>query len=68
MNIITFTTGYLLKIEGLVTDVTSLGFPDKAECDILEMIFGIFASSGCYYGRGGTLRFEIPLLSLNNVT
>ena len=41
MSIINFTTGYLLKIEGLVTDVTSLGFPDRAERGILEMNFGI---------------------------
>ena len=34
----TFTLGYILKIKWLVTDVTAVGSPDKAEHAILEVI------------------------------
>ena len=33
-----FTQGHLLKIEWLVTDVTAVGSPDRAERSILGMI------------------------------
>ena len=31
-----------MKIEGLVANVTPVGFPTRAERDILEMILGVF--------------------------
>ena len=37
-----FTWGHLLKIEWLVIDITAVGSPDKAERDILGMIFDVF--------------------------
>ena len=38
-----FTSGHLLKIEWLVTDVTAVGSPDRAECDILGMTLGVLS-------------------------
>ena len=37
-----FTYGHLLKIDWLVTDVTSVGSPNRAECDIFGVILDVF--------------------------
>ena len=37
-----FTLGHLMKIEWLVTNVTAVGSPDRAERAILGMILDIF--------------------------
>ena len=37
-----FTQGHLLKIEWLVLNVTLVGSPDRAECDMFEDDFGHF--------------------------
>ena len=37
-----FPSGRLMKIEWLVTDETAVRSPDRAECAILGMIFGVF--------------------------
>ena len=45
-----------MKIEWLVADVTPVRSPDRAERDILGIIFGRFlANSGHIRGRGATV-------------
>ena len=65
----TFTYGHLLKIEWLVANVTSVGFPDRAEHDMLGMTLSVlFANSDCYCCRGATWWCRILFLSLNYCT
>ena len=44
-----------MKIEWLVTDVTSVGPPDRADCDISETVLDVLANSAYYCGQGATL-------------
>ena len=57
-----------MKIEWLVTNVTAVGSPARAERDFFGTILDFFASSGGYCGRGGTLGSGNPLFSPNNFT
>ena len=51
-----FTQVHLRKLEWLVTDVTAVGSPDRAERGILGDGFGPFlANSGHFCGRGASL-------------
>ena len=65
-----FTRGRLMKIEWLVTNVTVVGCPDRAERAILGVILGVcfLANSGCFCGRGATLRYRNPLLNSDDST
>ena len=45
-----------MEIEWLVADESSVGSPNRAECDIFGDDFGHFlANSGHFYGLGATL-------------
>ena len=71
-----------MKIEWLVTDVSAVRSPDRAECAILAVILternmlfwgrfwlrNLLANSGRFRGRGATLCCRNPLLSPNNFT
>ena len=51
----------------MVTNITAVGSPDRAERAILEVILaGLFlANSGCICGRGATVLCRNPILSSN---
>ena len=59
-----------MKIEWLLTDVTVVGSPDRAERAILGVILAwrFLANSGRICGRGAALWCRNPLLSSNNFT
>ena len=59
-----------MNIEWLVTNVTAVGSPDRAERAVLGLILArcFFANSGCIYSRGATLSCRNPPLSSNNFT
>ena len=44
-----------MKIEWLVADVTAVGSPDRAECDILGMILDVFLPIQATFVVGETL-------------
>ena len=44
-----FTEGHLMKIEWLVTDVTAIGSPGRAERAVFDVIL-----AGCVFGQFGT--------------
>ena len=52
-----FTQRHLIKMEWLVTDVTPVRSPDRAECAILGLILaGSFLANSCHIcGRGAIL-------------
>ena len=44
-----------MKKEWFVANVTFVGSPDRAKCDILGMILFFSVNSGRFCGRGATL-------------
>ena len=50
-----FTRDHLMKIDWLVSNVTSVGSPVSAERDIFGGNLAFLASSGRFCGRGATL-------------
>ena len=58
----TVTWGHLIKTEWLVADVTPVGFPDRVERDILEMILDNFWPIQAAFVVGEPL-CEIEILS-----
>ena len=55
-----------MKTEWLVTDVTPVGSPDRADRAILGVTLDVFlANSGHFCGQGATLWCRNPLLSPN---
>ena len=69
MSLNNFTEGHLMKIEGLVTSVTAVGSPDRAE----RVIFGVvlagrfLANSGSFVGGGPICDVRTPYCALTTL-
>ena len=57
-----------MKIEWLVTDVTAVESPDRAERAIFGVILGIFGQFRPFLWWGATLWCRKPILSPNKLT
>ena len=57
-----------MKIEWLVTKVTAVRCPDRAELAILGVILDVFNNSGRFCGQGATLWCRTPLVNSKNFT